>query len=149
MEYFNWYTIPVIAVILIVNLVFAKLDKEEKYENPTINKGLLVFEQIGRFAVIFFMIFRFGIIGKGFLSDLMRDFWIVATAILLFIYIALFVVYFKKRHHAIAMSLAIVPSILFILTGLLIQNPALFMFSIVFAIGHIYVTSKNKKNNGD
>lgn len=144
MEYFNWYTIPVIAVILIVNMIFFKLDKVEKYENPNINKGIVALEQIGRFAVIFFMIFKFGIIGEGFLSVLMRDFWIVTIAILLLIYIVLFAVYFKKRFHILAMLLAIVPSAIFILTGLLIQSPPLFMFSIVFAIGHIYITAKNK-----
>ena len=145
MEYFNWYGIPVIAVILIVNLIFFLVDKEEKYENPSMNKGLKAFEQIGRIAVIFFMIFSLGIIGKGFLSDYMKNFWIIAVAVLLVLYILFYILYYKSRNHKLAMMLAILPSIIFLMTGLLEQDPPLLMFAIVFAIGHIYVTVKNKK----
>lgn len=143
-KYFNLYGIPVIAIILIPNIIFAIIDKEEKTDTMPLNRGLKAFEQIGRITVIFFMICSFGIIGDGFLSQYMRNFWIITTAFLLVLYIVCFVFYYRSRAHALAMALAIVPSVIFILTGLLEQDPPLLMFAIIFAIGHIYVTSKTK-----
>lgn len=144
MEYFNRYGIPVLAVLLIPNIIFAIVNKEEKNDSVPLNRGLKAFEQIGRIATIFFMIFSLGIVGKGFLSDYMRNFWIITVAFLLVFYILCWIFYYRSRAHSLAMALAIVPSIIFILTGLLEQDPPLLMFGIVFAIGHIYVTSKTK-----
>lgn len=144
MEFFNWYGIPVIAVLLIPNIIFAIVNKEENVNTTPVNRGLKAFEQIGRIATIFFMVFSLGIIGKGFLSDYMRNFWIITTAFLLLFYIVCWIFYYRSRAHVLAMALAIVPSVIFVLTGLLEQDPPLLMFGTVFAIGHIYVTAKTK-----
>ena len=87
MQFFNFYGIPVIAALFIIWMIFRCIDKKYKPPKDTVNRGLKAFEQIGGFAVIFCMVCGFGIQGKGFLSETMRNFWIVSTVFLILLHI--------------------------------------------------------------
>lgn len=143
MQFFNLYGLPVIAVLFIIWIIFRIIDKNYNPETSTINRGLKAFEQIGGFAVIFCMVCSFGIQGNGFLSDTMRDFWIVSVIGLIILHIISCVLYYRSRNHTLHMLTAIFPSVIFLLTGLLEQDPPLLLFAVIYAIGKIYVTSKS------
>lgn len=143
MQFFNLYGIPVIAVLFIVWIIFRIIDKDYIAETSTINRGLKAFEQIGGFAVIFCMVCSFGIQGNGFLSETMRNFWIVSVVGLIILHILSCILYYRSRNHTLHMLTAIFPSLIFLLTGLLEQDPPLLLFAIIYAIGKIYVTSKS------
>lgn len=145
MQFFNLYALPVITVLFIVWLIFRKTDKKYQPKKEDINRGLKAFEQIGGFAVIFLMVCGFGIQGNGFLSETMRNFWIVSMVFLLLLHILSFIMFYRSRNHTLHMLTAIFPSVIFILTGLLEQDPPLLLFAIIFAIGKIYVTANAKK----
>lgn len=145
MQFFNLYGVPVIAVLFIVWLIFRKTDKKYQPKKEDINRGLKAFEQIGGFAVIFLMVCGFGIQGNGFLSETMRNFWIVSMVFLLLLHILSFIMFYHSRNHTLHMLTAIFPSVIFILTGLLEQDPPLLLFAIIFAIGKIYVTANAEK----
>lgn len=99
-----------------------------------------------RFAVIFCMVCGFGIQGKGFLSETMRNFWIVSMVFLILLHIVSCIMFYRSRNHTLHMMTAIFPSIIFILTGLLEQDPPLLLFAIIFAIGK-YIWPPNLKVN--
>ena len=143
MQFFNLFGIPVIAVLFIVWIIFRIIDKDYIAETSTINRGLKAFEQIGGFAVIFCMVCSFGIQGNGFLSETMRNFWIVSVVGLIILHILSCILYYRSRNHTLHMLTAIFPSLIFLLTGLLEQDPPLLLFAIIYAIGKIYVTSKS------
>ena len=145
MQFFNLYGVPVIAVLFIVWLIFRKTDKKYQPKKEDINTGLKAFEQIGGFAVIILMVCGFGIQGNGFLSETMRNFWIVSMVFLLLLHILSFIMFYHSRNHTLHMLTAIFPSVIFILTGLLEQDPPLLLFAIIFAIGKIYVTANAEK----
>ena len=144
MQFFNVYGIPVIAALFIIRMIFRCIDKKYKPPKDTVNRGLKAFEQIGGFAVIFCMVCGFGIHGKGFLSETMRNFWIVSTVFLILLHIVSCIMFYRSRNHTLHMMTAIFPSIIFILTGLLEQDPPLLLFAIIFAIGKIYMTAKSE-----
>ena len=54
-----------------------------------------------------------------------------------------FAFYMKRRTVRLAIVLAVLPSCIFLLSGILLQHWLLAGFAVVFAIGHIYVTYKN------
>lgn len=144
MQFFNLYGVPVIVILFIVWMIFRNIDKKYKPPTDSVNRGLKAFEQIGGFAVIFLMVCGFGIQGDGFLSDTMKIFWIVSMVFLLLLHILSCIMFYRSRNHTLHMMTAIFPSIIFILTGLLEQDPPLLLFAIVFAIGKIYMTSKSE-----
>lgn len=140
----NWYGLPVIVILSIIDFALYQSEKKRNFDSKQLNRGLKAFEQIGRFTVMFFMIVTLGIAGKGFLSDLMRDFWVITVAFMILFYIVCAIFYHKSKNHLLDMACAIDESIIFMLTGLLEQDFPLLMFSIIFAIGHIYVVSKKE-----
>lgn len=142
MQFFNFYGIPVISILFIVWMIFRYMDKKYRSPKDSVNRGLKAFEQIGGFAVIFLTVCGFGIQGNGFLSDTMRNFWIVSMVFLILLHILSCVMFYRSRNHTLHMMTAILPSVIFILTGLLEQDPPLLLFAIVFAIGKIYMTAK-------
>lgn len=144
MQFFNLYGVPVIVILFIVWMIFRNIDKKYKPPTDSVNRGLKGFEQIGGFAVIFLMVCGFGIQGDGFLSDTMKIFWIVSMVFLLLLHILSYIMFYRSRNHTLHMLTAIFPSVIFILTGLLEQDPPLLLFAIVFAIGKIYMTSKSE-----
>ena len=114
MQFFNFYGIPVITALFIIWMIF------------------------------FCMVCGFGIQGKGFLSETMRNFWIVSMVFLILLHIVSCIMFYRSRNHTLHMMTAIFPSIIFILTGLLEQDPPLLLFAIIFAIGKIYMTAKSE-----
>ena len=144
MQFFNLYGLPVIVILFIVWMIFRNIDKKYKPPTDSVNRVLKGFEQIGGFAVIFLMVCGFGIQGDGFLSDTMKIFWIVSMVFLLLLHILSCIMFYRSRNHTLHMLTAIFPSVIFILTGLLEQDPPLLLFAIVFAIGKIYMTSKSE-----
>ena len=49
----------------------------------------------------------------------------------------------RKRSAAKALTLAVLPSCIFLMSGILLRHWLLAGFAVLFAIGHIYVTLKN------
>jgi hypothetical protein len=69
--------------------------------------------------------------------------YMACNGLLLAAYWIAFAVYMKRRTVRLAIVLAVLPSCIFLLSGILLQHWLLVAFAILFAIGHIYVTYKN------
>lgn len=141
MEWLNIYGLAAVLLILAPNVVYACKFKGQ--ENLCANRCTNIGEQAGRYGSMFFMVFNIGIAEFGFASDEIFAVWLTSISVLTLLYWVFWIFYFKSEKFIISMSLAIIPSIIFILSGFLSRHWLLLAFGIVFSVGHIFVTYAN------
>ncbi len=100
-------------------------------------------EQIGRYACIILMWLPLLVWEFGFTSIPGAILYLAGNALLLAAYWLLFARYMKKKDAKLALMLAILPTCIFLLSGLTLRHWLLAAFAVLFGIGHIYVTYKN------
>ena len=141
---FGWINVfgaVIVVLMLIPNIVYALKNKGEK--NLCANRFMNVVEQIGRYACIVLMWLPLLVWKFGFASVLDMMLYMACNGLLLAAYWIAFAFYMKRRTVRLAIVLAVLPSCIFLLSGILLQHWLLVAFAILFAIGHIYVTYKN------
>ncbi|MBQ9530857.1 MAG: hypothetical protein IJR70_02175 [Eubacterium sp.] len=140
----NFFGALIIALILIPNIIYAIKNKEEK--NLCKNTFMNAIEQIGRYSCIILMVFPLLVWEFGFSTVTEMIIYIAGNALLLFAYWFVFMLYFKKRTFKRALTLAIIPICIFLMSGLLLRHWLLVGFAVLFGAGHIYVTVENIKH---
>ena len=141
---FGWINVfgaVIVALMLIPNIVYAIKNKGEK--NLCANRFMNVVEQIGRYACIVLMWLPLLVWKFGFASVLDMMLYMACNGLLLAAYWIAFAFYMKRRSVRLALVLAVLPSCIFLLCGILLKHWLLVAFAVLFAIGHIYVTYKN------
>ncbi len=140
----NIYGLLFIAIIMIPNIIFAIKCKDgfiNKYNNKTIE----TLEQIGRFGSFIFMIINIKYLSFGFISETAFSIYIIINSILILSYCSIWAICFKQNSIFRSLSLAIIPSIVFIFSGILTRSIILLIFAIIFAPCHILISYKNAK----
>lgn len=141
---FGWINVfgaIIVILMLIPNIVYAIKNKNEK--NLCKNRFMNIIEQVGRYACIVLMWLPLIVWKFGFASVLEMVLYLACNGALLVAYWISFAVYMKRRTLQLALVLAILPSCIFLLSGILLQHWLLVSFAVLFAFGHIYVTYKN------
>lgn len=141
---FGWINIfgaVIVALMLLPNIVYAFKNRDEK--NLCANRFMNATEQLGRYGCITLMWLPLLVWKFGFSSELEMLLYLIGNGCLLAAYWAVFACYFKKRTAARALALAVLPALIFLLSGLLLRHWLLVGFALLFAVGHIYVTWKN------
>ena len=141
---FGWINVfgaVIVVLLLIPNIVYAIKNKGEK--NLCANRFMNIVEQVGRYACIVLMWMPLLVWKFGFASVLDMMLYMACNGLLLAAYWIAFAFYMKRRTVRLAIVLAVLPSCIFLLSGILLQHWLLVAFAILFAIGHIYVTYKN------
>ena len=105
-----------------------------------------VIEQIGRYGCMFLMVFNIGMAEFGFGSVYAFLIYLFGNVLLMILYWIIWILYFKKHTYFKQMSLAVIPTCLFLLSGITMQHYLLILFGVIFGMGHIYVTSKNRED---
>lgn len=144
MNWFNIYGLIFIVIIMIPNIVFA-LKCKEGFVNKYNNKFVELFEQIGRFGSFIFMIFNIPKTYFGFYFNNGLILYLIVDSILVTLYCLIWAVCFKKPSIFRALLLSIIPSILFIYSGIMIRSILLIIFSLIFTPCHILISYKNAK----
>lgn len=144
MNWFNIYGLIFIVIIMIPNIVFA-LKCKEGFVNKYNNKFVELFEQIGRFGSFIFMIFNIPKTYFGFYFNNGLILYLIVDSILVTLYCLIWAICFKKPSVFRALSLSIIPSILFLCSGVMIRSILLIIFSLIFAPCHILISYKNAK----
>ena len=137
----NLFGATVVLLMLIPNIVYAIKNKDEK--NRCTNRFMNAIEQIGRYACIVLMWFPLLVWKFGFASKAEMLLYFVGNGALLAAYWVIYFIYFKKKTAGFALSLAVLPACIFLLSGLLLRHWFLVGFAVLFAVGHLYVTKKN------
>ena len=102
-----------------------------------------VLEQVGRYACIILMWLPLLVWEFGFASVTGMIIYLAGNAVLLAAYWIVFARYMKKKDKNLALTLAILPTCIFLLSGLVLRHWLLAGFAVLFGIGHVYVTLKN------
>ncbi len=142
MEWFNYLGLIFIVLLLIPNIIFAFKNKFE--QNKQNNRVLEVFEQIGRFGSMFFMVFNIPYLAFGYYFACGKSLYIAINSALIIAYYLCWIIFWKKDCLAKALLLSIIPSSLFIISGILIANIPLVVFAILFAVFHIMISIKKE-----
>lgn len=100
-------------------------------------------EQIGRYGCMFLMIFNIGILEFSFSSIGMFLFYTVGNVVLLIVYWIIWMLFFQKQDNWKRMALAIIPTVLFLISGIALRHILLIIMAVIFGIAHIYVTKAN------
>ena len=144
MEWFNIFGLIFIIVIMIPNIVFAIKCKED-FENKWSNKIIELLEQIGRFGCFGFMIINVPGTWFGWWSNEAFAIYLLVDLLLIVLYCAIWVICWKKNNVFRALALSIIPSVIFLFSGVMSRSILLIIATILFAPTHILISYKNAK----
>ena len=149
MTWFNPYGFVFILLIMIPNIVFA-VKCRDGFENLWHSRMTERLEQIGRYGCFITMICNVPFTVFGFSSDdAFAVYWIV-DSVLAVTYCLIWIVCFRKETLFRALSLSILPSVLFLFSGVMSRSVLLTAAAVLFAPCHILLSYKNavlKKKN--
>ena len=144
MEWFNVFGLIFIAVIMIPNVVFA-IKCKDGFDNKWNNKYVEVTEQVERLGCFGFMIINIPGTWFGWWSDETFAVYLIVDTILVMLYCAIWIICFKKNSVFRALALSIIPSMLFLFSGIMSRSVLLIIASVLFAPSHIVISYKNVK----
>lgn len=144
MQFINIYGLIFVVVIMIPNIIFAVKCKDG-FQNNWNNKFVEIIEQIGRFGCFAFMIFNIPVTSFGWWSKKIFITYLVCDITLVIFYCVIWAVCFKKNSIFRALALSIIPSALFLLSGIMTRSILLIISSLLFAPSHILISYKNAK----
>lgn len=144
MEWFNVFGLIFIVVIMIPNVVFA-IKRKDGFDNKWNNKFVEFIEQAGRFGCFGFMIFNIPGTWFGWWSDEAFALYLVVDGILVILYCAIWIICFKKNSVFRALALSVIPSALFLFSGIISRSVLLTVASVLFAPSHIAISYRNAK----
>ena len=142
MDWFNPYGLVIMAIIMIPNIFFAARCKDS-FENSWKNKAVEALEQISRFACFGLMIFNIPCTYQGFWFDKSLAVYLTVNGVLVALYCAVWTACFRKNSLFRAVSLSVLPSLVFLFSGIMLLSCPLIGAAAVFAPCHILISVKN------
>ncbi|MCX4313576.1 MAG: hypothetical protein OSJ83_06950 [Clostridia bacterium] len=146
MGWFNYYGLAVMAIIMIPNIVYAVKHKDDAADYYA-NKAVVVLEQLGRYGCFALMIFNIPYTYFGFWFDNALIVYLSVNGGLCIAYIACWIAFRNRHGMTRALSLSIIPSCIFLFSGIVVANIPLIVFSVIFAVNHILISCKNATKN--
>lgn len=142
MEWFNLFGLVFIMVIMIPNIVYA-IKCKDGFQNKWNNKAVEFIEQIGRYGCFSLMIINIPGTCFGFPSNEAFAVYLIVDVLLVLIYCVIWIVCFWKNNVFRALALSIIPSVLFLFSGIMSRSVLLIIASLLFAPSHIMISYKN------
>ncbi|MDE6059787.1 MAG: hypothetical protein K2G44_07100 [Clostridia bacterium] len=143
MSWFNYYGLIAVAIILIPNIISALVDKGA-FENKYTNKAILALEQIGRYGCMVFMTFNIPYTYFNFWFDHALMVYLIVNGVLLLLYVLGWILFRKGRNTIKMLWLSIIPTVLFLFSGIMLLSIPLIVLAVIFGIGHITVSYMNR-----
>ena len=144
MEWFNVFGFVFIVIIMIPNIIFA-IKCKDGFDNKWNNKIIEILEQIGRFGCFGFMIINIPKTWFGFWSDEAFAIYLIVDTILVLLYCVIWFICRKKNNIFKALSLSVIPSVIFLFSGIMARSVLLIVSALIFAPCHIMISYKNAK----
>lgn len=141
MNWFNYLGLIIVVGLLVPNLFY--YFKHGQTENKNIHPAIVLLESIGRYGSMVFMVFNIPFTWFSFFVGEGLLFYIVINFELLYFYIISFIFFSKKTGLVKALILSIIPSVIFVFSGIMIVSIPLLVFGSIFACSHIYISVKN------
>ena len=143
MGWLNLYGLGFMAIIMIPSILFALRYKEKGFANAWHNKPVEVLEQLGRFGCFVLMIVNIPHTWFGFCSEEAFALYLICNSVLVLLYCLIWTVCFRKNSIFRALALSILPSVIFLLSGVLLRSIPLTAAAILFAPCHIIISYQN------
>lgn len=140
MGWFNFFGLGIMATILIPNVVFA-VKFPNAFQNTYKNKIVLFLEQISRYGCFALMVFNVPHTYVGFWFSNGIETYLVTNGVLLLAYVVLWIV-LRNKQVLRAYFLSIIPSTIFLFSGIALLNVPLLVFAVIFAFSHVTVSLK-------
>ena len=118
---------------------------KDGFDNKWNNKYVEVTEQVGRLGCFGFMIINIPGTWFGWWSDEAFALYLIVDTILVMLYCAIWIICFKKNSVFRALALSIIPSMLFLFSGIMSRSVLLIIASVLFAPSHIVTSYRNAK----
>ena len=144
MDWLNIFGLIFIIIIMIPNIIYA-IKCKDGFANKWQNKTVELLEQIGRFGCFGFMIINIPGTWFGWWSDEAFAVYLIVNVVLILLYCAIWIVCFKKNTVFRALALSILPSIMFLFSGIMSRSVLLIIASMIFAPCHILISYKNAR----
>ena len=141
----NIFGLVFMVIIMIPNVIFA-LKCKDGFENRWENKAVEVLEQIGRYGCFAFMVINIPKTWFGWASDEAFALYLIVDAVLVTAYCVIWAVCFKKNSVFRAFSLSIIPSVIFLFSGIMSRSVLLMISAVIFAPCHILISYKNARS---
>ena len=141
MSWFNYYGLAIIAIIMIPNIIYAvkhKSDGEKTYNN----KVAIVLEQLGRYGCMTFMVFNIPYTYFNFWFDYALICYLSVNGALCLAYLIFWIVCWNRSGKLKALSLSIIPTVIFLFSGIVLANIPLVALAVLFGITHILISYK-------
>ena len=145
--FFNPFGLIFMILIMIPNIIYAIKCKENFVKLPQTKfwKIIETFEQIGRYGCFACMIFNIPGTYFGFSSNFSFRIYLIINGILIFSYCLIWITHFRKNNLFRGISLSVIPSIIFLFSGIISKSILLIIFAIIFAPCHIAISVENQK----
>lgn len=140
----NVFGLVFMAVIMIPNIIFA-IKCRGAFENKWKNKAVEVLEKVGRYGCFMFMILNIPKTWFGWSSDESFALYLIVDAVLVTAYCVIWAVCFRKNTLFRVLGLSIIPSVIFLFSGIMSRSVLLIISAVIFAPCHIIISYKNFK----
>lgn len=144
MEWINIFGVVFVAIIMIPNIIYA-LRVKNGFENKWNNKLIEAIEQVGRFGCFGFMIINVPGTWFGWWSDEAFALYLIVNVLLIALYCVIWFICFSQNSLFKAVSLSVIPSVIFLFSGIMSRSILLIIAAVIFAPAHILISYKNEK----
>ncbi|MDE6868876.1 MAG: hypothetical protein K2J83_07040 [Clostridia bacterium] len=146
MGWFNYYGLIIMVIVMVPNIIYALKHKNDG-ANAYKNKAVEICEQIGRYGCFVFMIFNIPYTYFNFWFDYALIVYLSVNGGLCLAYLIFWAVCWKSNGKLKALSLSVIPSCIFLFSGIVLANIPLIACAVIFAVNHILISYKNAENN--
>ena len=144
MEWINVYGAIFMVLIMVPNIIYA-LKCKDGFENKWKNKTVEKIEQIGRFGCFGFMVVNIPGTWFGWWSDEAFVLYLIVNLVLIALYCMIWMICFRKNTIFRALALSIIPSLVFLYSGIMSRSVLLIVSAVLFAPAHILISYRNVK----
>lgn len=124
--------------------IYASIFKKELFVNKFDDRLLIKLENIGRYLCMILMVINIQDLYGGFKSVEAFVAYLGINIILLGLYYIVWFIFYKFNNIYKNMILGIIPSLMFIISGILQNHLLLIISGIVFAYAHLRIIWKNR-----
>lgn len=142
----DWLNLPglmMVVALLAPNLLYALKRHGSLRRRGQESRLWTALEQLGRFGCMALMCVHTGVWDFGYASEAWRIVWLSVGMTILCAYCLVWVFHFRRESRITALSLALLPTLLFLLSGLAWRNVPLMALSLLFGAAHTVVTMQN------
>ena len=141
----NLFGAGIVVLIMIPNIIYAARQKQDETQIK-VPHYLSACEQVGRSGCIIMMWLPLLVWKFGFVSAVEFLIYLIGNGVLSLCYYFFWMLYSRKRTLSVAMALAIIPTAIFLLSGMLLRHWLLVVFAILFGVAHCTITYLTHKD---